>query len=408
MQLRVGDSSMPLPEGRVLVVGAGKAAVPMAAAAERLLGSRIADGMVITQEGHGLPLDHVRVCEAGHPLPDSRGLESTKELLGMVSAAGANDLIVCLISGGASALMVQPATELDLGHLQRTTELLLASGAPIEDINTIRKHLSAVKGGRLAAAARPAALLTLMLSDVIGNDPTAIGSGPTVPDPTSFADCVAVVERYGLLEALPAEVLERLRRGALGEIQETPTAESSVFERVVNQLVGDNSRALAAASLRAEDLGYRPFVLTSRLQGEARSVGRRLAAIGASCSGMADSPACLLAGGETTVTLRGEGRGGRNQEAALAAAIHLEGAAGVTFAAIGTDGMDGPTDAAGAFADGRTVGRGRAGGLDAADFLLANDSYMFFTELGDLVRTGPTRTNVMDLQIVLVGATAHG
>ena len=406
--LRVGSSSTFLPSGRLLVVGAGKAAAPMAAAMEGLLGSRIADGMVITKDGHGLPLQRIRVYEASHPVPDMRGLAATAELLRLVSAAGEDDLVVCLISGGASALMVQPAMGIELEQLQQTTEALLASGAPIDSVNAIRKHLSAVKGGRLAEVGRPATLLTLMLSDVVGNELTAIGSGPTVPDPTSFADCLAVVESHGLRDRLPASVLEHLSRGARGEIQETPAPGSPVFERACSVVVGDNTRALTAAVAQATDLGYRPFVLTATLQGEARSVGRRLAAVGASCVGTVGAPICLLAGGETTVTLSGAGRGGRNQEAALAAAIHLEGTDAVGFCAVGTDGTDGPTDAAGAFADGTTVGRARVRALDAASFLLDNDSYTFFDELGDLVRTGPTRTNVMDLQIVLVGAPLHG
>ena len=403
--LRVGGISTPLPSGRLFVVGAGKAVAPMASALERLLGPRITDGIVITQEGYGLPLEHVRVCEAGHPLPDRRGLASTTELIRMVSAADENDLVVCLISGGASALMVQPASGIDLVQLQQTTELLLASGAPIDDVNTIRKHLSRVKGGWLAEAAYPASLLTLILSDVVGNEPTAIGSGPTAPDPTSFADCIAIVERYRLADRLPIPVVERLSYGVLGDIRETPVSDAPVFERVANLVIGDNSRALAAAAKEARDLGYRPFILTATLQGEARSVGRRMAAVGASCSAMGGLPTCLLVGGETTVTLRGDGRGGRNQEAALAAAIYLSGTEAVTFAAVGTDGTDGPTDAAGAFADGDTVARGRTRGLEAYEFLLDNDSYTFFTELGDLVRTGPTKTNVMDIQIVLVGGT---
>lgn len=406
--LRVGDNSIPLPPGRLIVLGAGKAAAPMAMAVERLLGSRIADGMVITNEGNALPLRHLRVYEASHPLPDARGLAATAELLRMVSAAGEQDLVLCLLSGGASALMVQPAAGIELEQLQRTTEALLASGAPIDSVNAIRKHLSAVKGGRLAEAVCPAALVTLMLSDVVGNEQTAIGSGPTVPDPTSFADCIAVIERHGLGERLPEPVLGRLGRGARGEIPETPTAGAPLFERTTNLVVGDNARALAAAATRAADLGYRPFVLTARLQGEARTVGCRLAAAGSSCVADVAKPTCLLAGGETTVTLRGQGRGGRNQEVALAAAIHLEGSDTVTFAAVGTDGTDGPTDAAGAFADGTTVQRGRARGLNASDCLLDNDSYTFFGALGDLIRTGPTRTNVMDLQVVLVGATSHG
>ena len=406
--VRAGDSSMRLPPGRVLVIGAGKAAAPMATAAERLLGSRIADGLVITNDGNALPLERVRVREASHPLPDVRGLQATDELLGIVADAGEDDLVVCLISGGASALMVRPAAGIDLEQLQRTTEILLASGAPIDDVNAIRKHLSAVKGGRLAEIASPATVLTLMLSDVVGNSLTAIGSGPTVPDPTSFASCLEVVVRHDLTEQVPGPVLDRLRRGAAGDLADTPTSDSPTFARVTNLVIGDNRRALGAAATEASRLGYRPFVLTSRLQGEARSVGRRLAALGMSCAGGGDSSVCLLAGGESTVTLVGRGRGGRNQEAALAAAMLLDGTGGVTFASVGTDGRDGPTDAAGAFADGTTVRRGRERGLKADEFLLDNDSYTFFEALGDLVRTGPTRTNVMDLQLVLVGARSHG
>lgn len=406
--LRVADSSIALPPGRLFVVGAGKVAAPMALAVERLLGPRIADGMVITNDGSGLPLQYLKVCEASHPVPDARGQAATAALMRMVQAADEDDLVLCLLSGGASALMVQPAVGIELEQLQLTTELLLASGAPIDSVNAIRKHLSAVKGGGLAAAACPAAVVTLMLSDVVGNEQTAIGSGPTVPDPASFADCMRVVERYRLGQRLPAAVLRRLRLGASGEIAETPTMESPVFDRAIQLVVGDNSRALAAAAAKATALGYRAFVLTTTLQGEARTVGRRLAAMGSSCTATVGSPICLLAGGESTVTLRGKGRGGRNQEVALAAAIQLDGSDAVTVAAVGTDGADGPTDAAGAFADGTTVERGRARGLNADDFLLDNDSYTFFGALGDLVRTGPTRTNVMDLQIVLVGASVHG
>ncbi len=404
--VRAGSHSMRLPSGQLFVVAAGKAAVPMAAAAERVFGSRIADGVAITNEVDAMPLERLRVRQARHPIPDVRGVRATDELLRLVGSAGVDDLVVCLISGGASALMVRPAEGVELEQLQRTTEKLLASGAPIDDVNAVRKHLSAVKGGRLAEAAHPAALLTLMLSDVVGNPLTAIGSGPTVPDPTSFADSLAVVERHDLIDELPPPVLDRLRRGARGEIPETPDADSSVFARVTNLVIGDNTRALQAAAIEASRLGYRPFILTSRLQGEARSVGRQLAALGASCIG--GGSACLLTGGETTVQVVGRGRGGRNQEAALAAALQLDGIADVTFASVGTDGCDGPTDAAGAFADGATVGRGRARGLEAGEFLLDNDSYTFFGALGDLVRTGPTRTNVMDLQLVLVGAQSHG
>jgi hydroxypyruvate reductase len=404
-RLLVGDQDVALPAaGRVLVVGAGKASALMARAVEELLGARIGGGVVVVKYGHGAALKRVQIREAGHPLPDEAGRAGAAAVFDLARQAGAEDLILCLISGGGSALLPLPVEGIDLKDKQAATGLLLASGATIHEVNTIRKHLSRIKGGSLARAAAPARVVALILSDVVGDDLDVIASGPTVADPTTFGDGLRILRRCGLLEKVPPAVRRHFERGAAGEVAETPKPGDPLFEKVRNLLVGGNRDALLAAAEKARALGYNTVVLSSMLEGEAREAGRfisRIAAEARRSGNPAPLPACILCGGETTVTVRGGGRGGRNTELALAAALDIAGEDGILVLSAGTDGSDGPTDAAGAFADWKTLARAQAAGLDAARFLEQNDSYRFFDRLGDLFKTGPTRTNVMDLQIVL-------
>ena len=405
-RLRLVDREIQLDQvGRLLVIGAGKAAAGMAAAVEEILGDRISGGSINTKYGHALPLQHVDLVECGHPVPDQAGVVGTEAMLRQVAALDERDLVLCLLSGGGSALLPAPAAGLTLQDKQDTTQELLACGASIDAVNAVRKHLSRIKGGHLARLAQPASIHALALSDVIGDPLDTIASGPAYPDSTTFADCQRIVARYGIRQRLPGAVRRHLDAGERGEIADTPKAGDPCFARAANHVIGSNSLAIDAAQERARDLGYQTVVLTTRLCGEAREVAAALAAIALECAASgrpAAPPACVICGGETTVTLRGNGKGGRNQELALAAAVQLHGNAGNTLLSGGTDGTDGPTDAAGAIVDGQTLARAGQAGLDPADFLARNDSYHFFDALGDLVTTGPTQTNVMDLQIVLV------
>ncbi|MCG6908295.1 MAG: glycerate kinase [Desulfobacteraceae bacterium] len=404
-RLLAGGQDVALPAaGRVLVVGAGKASALMARAVEELLGPRVWGGLVVVKYGHGAALDRVQIREAGHPLPDDAGRAGAAAVFDLARQAGAGDLVLCLISGGGSALLPLPVEGIDLKAKQATTELLLASGATIHEVNAVRKHLSRIKGGGLARAAAPARVVALILSDVVGDDLDVIASGPTAADPTTFGDGLRILRRYGLLAKVPPAVRRHLKRGAAGEAAETPKPGDPVFERVRNLLVGGNRDALLAAAAKGRALGYNTVVLSSMLEGEAREAGRfisRIAREARHSGNPAPPPACILCGGETTVTVRGGGRGGRNTELALAAALDIAGEDGLMVLSAGTDGSDGPTDAAGAFADWKTLARAQEAGLDPARFLDENDSYRFFDRLGDLLKTGPTRTNVMDLQIAL-------
>ncbi len=391
---------------RISVVGAGKATAPMAKAVEDLLGERIEGGTIVVKDGHGLPLQRIAVREAAHPVPDRRGERGTAEILERLSGCGPEDLVIVLVSGGASALLTAPVAGVSLEEKQATTRLLLACGATIHEMNTVRKHLSRAKGGGLARAAHPARLITLILSDVVGDDLDVIGSGPTVPDASRYEEAVAVFRRYRLWERIPESVRRHLTEGAQGNIPETPKPGDEIFAGSRTLIVGSCLQALEAALRAAETRGYRGLILSSKIEGEAREIARALVAVGKEALHSGNPlppPACILAGGETTVTLRGEGRGGRNQELALAGAIALEGTARLLLLCAGTDGTDGPTDAAGAVADGGTVARAGKLGLDPRDFLERNDSYTFFDRLGELIRTGPTRTNVMDVYLLLVG-----
>lgn len=381
------------PDRRILVAGAGKAAAPMALAVEQALGRRISGGLIVVRDPPRRPPRRITVLQAGHPVPDARGLRAARRLTTLARSARAEDLFLFLLSGGASALLPLPAPGLRLADLRRTTARLLATGAPIHELNAVRKHLSQLQGGQLARLAAPASVLALILSDVPGDDLATIGSGPTAPDPSTFADALRVA---ALRRKIPARVLLHLERGARGELPETPKPGDPLFRHVRNHIIGSNRQALAAAAARAKALGYRPVILTSELEGESREAARVWSAIARELL-RSGGRVCLLAGGETTVTLRGDGAGGRCQEFALAAAIALAGLAGVRGLSAGTDGSDGPTPAAGAFYDGRT-------GLlpGAPEALARNDSHTFFSHAGGLLTTGPTGTNVMDVHILLL------
>ena len=391
---------------RVLVVGAGKASARMCQAVEGVLGEWVDGGLVVVKTGHTVPTARVEVVEAAHPVPDARGLEAAERIVELVQGADESTLIVVLISGGGSALLPLPAEGITLEEKQRVTDLLLSVGADIGEMNTVRKHLSAVKGGWLARRAAPAAVLTLILSDVVGDRLDVIASGPTVPDRSSFADAIEVLRRHGVFDQVPPSVRQRFEAGARGELEETPKAGDPCFARCRHVLVGTNAAALEACCRAAEQQGFTPLLLSSVIEGESREIARMHAAIARECrrSGSPVAPpCCVVSGGETTVTIKGSGKGGRNQELALASAFDLDGLDGVALLSAGTDGTDGPTDATGAIAFGDTLARARAAGLDARRHLEDNDAYPFFDALGDLIKTGPTGTNVMDVHLVLVG-----
>ncbi|HWQ15006.1 MAG TPA: DUF4147 domain-containing protein, partial [Roseiflexaceae bacterium] len=343
------------------------------------------------------------VIEAGHPVPDERSVAAGRAVAALLAGATERDLVLVLISGGGSALLTLPVPGVALDDMQALTRALLASGASINEINALRKHLDRVKGGGLARMAHPATLAALALSDVVGSPLDVIASGPTVADTSTFADAWGVLERYGLADSAPGPILDHLRRGLAGAAPETPKPGDPALEGVQNVVVGSNAQAAAAALEAARAEGFHPLLLTTYLQGEAREIGRALAAVAreiAASGNPLPRPACLVAGGETTVTLRGAGRGGRNQELALAAAADLAGLEGVALVALATDGDDGPTDAAGAVATGETLARAQALGLDLANHLARNDAYPFFAALDDLLRPGPTHTNVNDLMFL--------
>ncbi len=399
----------PTKAGRVRVVGAGKASGAMAAAAEAALGDAITNGLVVVKDGYRAATRRIRIVEAGHPVPDARGEAAARKIRAVAEAAGADDLLLVLVSGGGSALTPAPVPPITLGDKQAMTRLLLAAGANINQLNAVRKHCSLLKGGQLARAAAPARVRALLLSDVIGDPLDVIASGPTAPDVSTFGEALAVLRHFDLLDRAPASIVERLERGGRGEVPETPKPEDPIFRRVSNTVIGNNALVVDAAAARARALGYAPHVLTRSLDGEAREVAGRLVALARDIQGgrgPVTPPACVIAGGETTVTVRGHGRGGRCQELGLAAAIALDGLRGIAALAAGTDGTDGPTDAAGALVDGGSVGRARARGIDAGARLEDNDSNPALAAAGDLVVTGPTNTNLLDLYLVLIDAPA--
>ncbi|MBX3127619.1 MAG: glycerate kinase [Polyangiaceae bacterium] len=394
---RVLPAHLPAPPaGRTVVVGAGKASAAMARAVEERWPGELS-GLVSTREGHGVPCDRVEIVEAAHPVPDERGVRAAARILELARGVGEDDLLLCLISGGGSSLLALPAPGLTLADKQSVGRALLASGAAIDEINTVRKHLSAIKGGRLAVAAHPARVCALLISDVPGDDPSVIASGPTVADATTFADARAVLAKYAIGE--PARVLEHLRRAH----DETPKPGDPRLSLVQNVLVATPRASLEAAAELARAEGVRVVMLGDAIEGEARSVGREQAMQALSERRGSGGPVVILSGGETTVTVRRPGRGGRNLEFLAGLALGLDGAPGVLALAADTDGVDGTEDNAGGVLTPDTLDRARALGLDLARALDENDTYPLFAALGDLVMTGPTLTNVNDFRAILVG-----
>jgi hydroxypyruvate reductase len=388
------------PKGRTIVVGAGKAAAKMARAVEDHWPGPLA-GLVVTRYGHGVPCDRIEVVEAAHPVPDAAGQQAAARILAMVQGLSAEDLVLCLISGGGSALLALPVPGLTLEDKRAVNRALLKSGANIGEMNCVRKHLSAIKGGRLAAAAAPARLVSLLISDVPGDDPAVIASGPTVPDPTTFADALAVLTKYGIGE--PAAVIARLRATQ----DETPKPGDPRLARTETTIIARPQDALAAAAALAAQAGFAPVILGDAIEGEAREVAIVHAGIARQVrrhGQPAPAPAVLISGGETTVTVRGRGRGGRNAEFLLALAVALDGAPGIHAVAGDTDGIDGTEDNAGALLDPTSLARAAVCGMDPRRALADNDGYSVFAALGDLIITGPTRTNVNDFRAILIEA----
>lgn len=406
--INAGTVRLPLKNiDRIFLVGAGKAAAQMATAAEEILGARLTRGIVVTKQGHATSRLHsIEIVEARHPIPDQAGVRASAAIRALLRELNARDLVLVAISGGASALLSAPVEPITLPDKQKTTDLLLRAGATIHELNAVRKHISALKGGRLASLAYPATVVSLILSDVIGDSPDVIGSGPTAPDPSTFADAIGVLKKFGLLKIVPESVRERLEQGSRGEIEETPKPGNPLFKHVHNVIIGSNCLALEAAAQEAKTRGFHSLILSSAIEGETREVARTHAQIlrEVGLSGHpVRSPACILSGGETTVTMKGKGKGGRNQEFALAAAFEIDGLPNLAVLSAGTDGTDGPTDAAGAIATGDTIRRARQRGLDPQKHLAENNSYPFFNALGGLIKTGPTGTNVMDIHVLLSG-----
>ena len=408
--LTAGERTYDLNQiDRVLVVGAGKAAAPMAAAVEDVLGvclpGKRMTGLVNVKYGHVRPTRIIEVNEAGHPVPDERGLKGTRRMAELLRTAGPRDLVINLLSGGGSALLVLPAEGITLEDKRQTTDLLLRCGATINEVNCVRKHLSLSKGGNWARLAQPAPVISLILSDVVGSPLDVIASGPTAPDTSTLAEACRVLEKYDITTLVPPAVRARLCRRHDASLIENPAAGDPVFEQVNNVIVGSNEIAAQAAVEKARELGFAAMLLSTYVEGEAREVARVLAAVAKEIARPGqplERPCCVVAGGETTVTVKGQGLGGRNQELALAAALAVEGWAEVMIWSLATDGNDGPTEAAGAIVSGETVDRGRCLGLEAGEYLADNDSYEFFRRLGDLIVTGPTNTNVNDLMFVVV------
>lgn len=402
---------------QVLVMGAGKATARMARALEAVLGERISDGIISVKYGHTEPLTRIRTIEADHPVPDAAGERAAREMAAMAARAGENTLVVTLISGGGSALMPYPAeyddgdraVRISLAQKQAVTRLLLGCGATINEINCVRKHLSQIKGGRLAEMLYPATVVSLILSDVVGDSLDVIASGPTTADSTTFADVAAIMAKYDLDEKLPDAVRAVIDLGLSGTIPDTPDGGHPAFSKVDNLLIGTNYLSLQAAAEAARTLGYTTVVLSSQVIGEAREVARVLCGIAKDTKKrglLGPLPLCLICGGETTVTIRGDGTGGRNQEMALAFLVEMglspAETAGIHFLAAATDGGDGPTDAAGAFAHHGILTAALKAGISAAAFLKNNDAYHFFDRTGGLLKTGPTNTNVCDIQVIII------
>ena len=392
---------------KIYLISFGKAASLMAQALADGVGNALTKGIVITKYGHTGKqrfADNIAVYEAGHPIPDENGVRATGEVLKLLQRADEGTLVVFLISGGGSALLCCPYEGISLAEKQAVTDLLQKAGTNIQELNTVRKHISAVKGGRLAEIAYPARMLSLILSDVIGDPLDVIASGPTSPDTTTYADAMKVIQKYKLAARIPGSVINILTKGVQGHIPETPKKGAPVFSGMNNIIIGSNAIAVEAARKAAESFGYKTAVLSTELSGEASQVAKDLAKASLDRKKMLrrGEKVCLIAGGETTVTVKGDGKGGRNTELALAFGIAIKGESGITFLSAGTDGTDGPTDAAGAIVDGQMCSEAAKQGLDPQDYLTRNDSYTFFKKINSLVMTGPTGTNVMDIQLILL------
>lgn len=391
---------------RGVCVGAGKASGRMAQALEKQLGAFLTTGLVVVKDGQGCWTKKVEIREAGHPLPDQRGERAVRELLRLVGSLTADDLLMVLISGGASSLLPAPVSGVSLTDKQNTTDLLLRSGATIQEINAVRKHVSRIKGGKLAAATS-ARIVTLILSDVLGDDMATIGSGPTVPDPTTFKEARGILQSYELWGVIPASVRKHLEDGVKGKTPETPKPDSLMFDRIHNEIIGNNRRAVEHVAQTAKQLGIHTCMLTTTVQSEAREIGKVLAGIAQEINRSGHPvrrPACVVLGGETTVTIKGKGKskGGRAQELALSAAIAVAGLPDTYVMAFGTDGTDGPTDAAGAVVDGQTMERAKKRKKDPSQALVKHASYDFFQKVGGHIKTGSTGTNVNDIYLILV------
>ena len=394
---------------KVWVLGAGKASAPMGRAVARVLGRYLSGGILSTKYGHTLPLKKLKVIEAGHPLPDANSVSAASRMASLVrNQVCEEDLVLCVFSGGASSLLVSPPEGISLEDKLKCTQLLLNGGADIHELNAIRKHLSGIKGGQLARMLAPAKVVSLILSDVVGNDIGTIASGPMAPDPTTFSDCIEILEKLKLWKQMPPAVRQRLVRGAENAIPETPKKGDRVFAGIDTVIIGSNAQACTAAAQAAKKLGFHVLILTSRLEGDTAAAARFHLSIAEEIvfqDRPLRRPACVISGGETTVKVAGTGKGGRNQEFVLHCVRQLSGLpAPCVVASLGTDGTDGPTDAAGALADNTSLARSiRFGAGCLSEAMENNDSYGFFEKLGDLIVTGPTRTNVMDLHIVLLG-----
>lgn len=391
---------------RIYLLGAGKACADMALSVEGILGDKITESVVSVPYGFGSKASYVRVLEASHPEPDQNSLNNATEILNLAEEADEGDLVICVISGGGSSLLLAPPDGIPLADIVVMNSELLRSGADIREVNTIRKHVSKIKGGRLALKIFPAALVTLIVSDVVGDELSSIASGPTVPDNTTYGDSLSIMEKYGLERHFPQSIMQHTLRGDRGLVDENPREGDAAFRNSCSLVIANNSTSLKAISGRAEGMGYEVVSLSSTVAGDTQDAAQTHARLAREILTEKDPvgpPACIVSGGETTVRVTGGGKGGRNQQFVLSAALEIDGLP-VSVLSLGTDGIDGSTDAAGAVCDGNTVIRARQSGLDPVSYLRRNDSYSFFERLGDLVVTGPTGTNVMDIHIVMVGS----
>lgn len=405
-ELVAGEKRIDLRKTRkIIVVGAGKAGASMAKAIEDLINDKITDGLINAKYGHTVELNRIRLNEAGHPIPDEAGMRGAKHILALAKECELEDLIIVLLSGGGSALLPLPEEPISLAEKQKATEYLVNSGATIQEINVVRKHISAIKGGKLAQAAYPAQLIALILSDVIGDDLESIASGPTVADSSTFHYCFELLSKYYLLDKLAESIIAHIKKGMEGKVHETPKPHNQIFSNVTNLIVGNNSIAISSAMTKAQELGYNPVLLSTAIQGDTERAAYEHTKIMKELVQSATSrekPLCIVSGGETTITVKGHGHGGRNTHFALAVLQHLRDFNNFVVLSFGTDGTDGKTDVAGAFCDAGTFQRAMSAGMDPVHYLRAFDSYTFFHALDDLFVTGPTQTNVMDLRIILL------